>query len=286
MLNVLSASVALLLFAGVAGAVVKPGDQKVRAGDKPGQPAALTEKGDAKSAGSTSSTAPTAAGSPTTVAGKASGTKTTTAKSAPASRTPNPAATWTPPKDGKYTYKTEGEKDAQEVTVKTTDRSGGEVRQSTTGQFGGGGGSGSVETVWNSKGYYWERLSGGDGAASGACDFQPPLHLLAQPLAVGATWSFDSRCTITFGAESVVIHIFGTSRVTKADLVQVGGTVVDVWVIDRDMTTDFTYNGKANTTKAKATESWAPAYGLNVVSVRTDEHGQTSKKSLESLEPK
>lgn len=285
MLNALTASVALLLFAGVAGAVVKPGDEKVRAGDSPGQLADGTDPADSKASGSTSSTAPTTVGAPTTAASKPSGTKTTTGgKSAPATRTPNPATTWTPPKDGKYIYKTEGDEDDQEVTFKTIDRSGGEVRQSTTGQFGGG--SGSIETVWNAKGYYWERLSGGDGTTSGSCDFQPPLQLLAQPMSAGATWSFDSRCVITFGAESVEIRIYGTSKVVKADLVQVGDTVVDVWVVERATTTDFTYNGKVNTTKATATESWAPAFGLNVASTRTDEHGQSSKRTLESLEPK
>lgn len=284
LLNGLVVGIVLLMVAGVAGAVVKPGAEKVRAGDK--SEAAADKSRHTKDGSASSSSAPATTATPTTAApskstAKPGATGTQTTPAGP----PNPASTWTPPKDGTYQYTTEGQDGTQDLTIKTTDRSGGEVRQRTSGSFNQG--SGSLDQVWNNQGFFWERISGGDGTQSGSCDFQPPLRILAQPMAAGTAWNFDSRCTIQFGAQSVVIHISGSAKVIKADRVSVAGTLVDTWLIERTSTNEIIYGGQTKSTNtSKSSEEWAPAYGLDTQSTQTDDKGESHKRSLVSLQPK
>lgn len=289
--NGLVVAVVLLFFAGVAGAVVDPGSQRVKAGDRDeaaqGDTTSTTGPEGSSDAGSSGNgeggDAPAGGSGGTAGGGGSGGAAAPATDGAAASKAPNPSQQWTPPKDGTYKYKVEGEEEHKETVIRTLSNAGGVVRQSLSGV--GSVGSGDVETVWNGQGWTWERINASANGQSSSCAFEPPLQTLPQPVKTGASWSFDSRCTFTYGATTVVVHVQGSGKVTGADRVDVGGTLVDVWVVERQQKVTVSYGGKEYPSEGKSTEKWSPAHGLLVES-RTEggQDGAESRK-LVSLKP-
>lgn len=282
-------AVSLLLVGGIAGAVTTGDDGKnesLRAG------ASTTTTAAAGAAGDGVAGPGDAAGGPATTTGGTGGSPGGGASSGGGTATavPNPSALFTPPKDGTYTYKAEGgDHDGEEMerTVRTTSRANGETRQSITGQFDGN--NGDLGVVWKGNGWTWERISAEGGGQSGDCSFTPPLHYLPQPVATGNTWSYDSTCTFTFGGQPATVRIAGAAKVTGAKVETVGGTAVDVWVIERSGNYDVAFGAMKTSAMSTSTELWAPAYGLDIRSsstVKADGKEQSQTRYLTSLKPK
>lgn len=288
----LVAGIAMLMVAGVAGAAVTPSEQNLKTTDgertasTPDEGASsnfseLTEDSDSAAPATSETSAPAKSAASKPGSGGSSGPAPAAPKPGSA---PAPAAAWTPPRDGVYEYK-QGDEEPQEVTFTTTGKASGEVQQKVSGFGGSSGGGGEFDTSWNSSGWVWQRLSGSGSGQSVSCDFTPPLLFVPQPMAVGVKWTYDSTCTLTFGAESVKLRFQGSGMVSGVERVKVGSTEVDTWVIQREMTTEYSYNNKPNSSKSSSTEHWSPAHGLNVRS-KGSQDGTTYERSLVSLNPK
>lgn len=283
-------AVSLLLVGGIAGAVTTDDDGKNQ-GLTAGASTTTTAAAAAGAEGDGTASSGTAGG-PATTTGGTGGSPGGGASSGGGTATvvPNPSALFTPPKDGTYTYKAEGgEHDGEEMerTVSTTSRANGETRQSVSGQFDGN--SGDLGVVWKGNGWTWERISAEGGGQSGDCSFTPPLYYLPQPVATGNTWSYDSTCTFTFGGQPATVRIAGTAKVTGAKVETVGGTTVDVWVIERSGNYDVAFGAVKRSASSTSTELWAPAYGLDIRSTSTvnaEGKEQSQTRYLTSLKPK
>ena len=284
----LMVAVSLLLVGGLAGAVTTSDNaaDQLEAGGSTTSSTAPTGTEGAGDGGDGHDSAPAAGGGAAT--GSDAGDGADGGGGSNAEAAPNPAATFTPPKDGTYRYSTEsdGEKDENELTVRTTSRASGEIRQSIGGQFDAN--SGDLRVVWKDDGWTWEGISAEGGGQAGDCSFTPPLRYVQQPVAVGNTWSYDSSCKFTFGAESASLRISGTAKVSGVGTAKVDGESVDVWIIDRVGTYEVSFGVKKTSIPSKSTEQWAPAFGLNVRStstVKTEDGEQSQTRVLLSLQP-
>lgn len=71
------------------------------------------------------------------------------------------------------------------------------------------------------------------------CTWSPPFTELGA-LALGSTWSVDSRCDAPVGGIHTAFEIRGSGRVVGRATIDHGGTTVPVWHVERDRTTTIT----------------------------------------------
>ena len=125
------------------------------------------------------------------------------------------------------------------------------------------------------------------------CDWNPDTVEFALPLAAGKTWTVDSRCTAEIEVQpgqkqTLTIHRTGNQSVTGQKRVDVGGTSVNVWVIEGKTTvqTSGAFNSRQ---ESDGTIHMAPEYGLRVYQkevTRGSQGDATVEVKLTSLKPR
>jgi hypothetical protein len=251
-----------------------------------GEGAAGDDTGDAGSG------APPAAGPSGTVQG--SGGEATTGSTQPATAggggddlgAPEDPGPSTPPQAGTYSYTATRQSDGgtsesrdTETTIADTGSDGGERRQSIT--IEGPEGSAVIHVAWRSDGLYVTSMTIGGSD----CDWEPDFRWMAAPLQPGATWSYASSCTATFGATPVKLDRTGEFKVVELVRMRVAGEVVDVWKIEStEETTAAGFGGSREVT----TTYFSPRHGLRVKSTteRTSEQQGQTTTSVEASEIK
>jgi len=205
----------------------------------------------------------------------------------------------TPPRPGRYKYRTkfDGQASAgtfttqvnedEETTIRyepapavngeTRDREKSESSGSSDGfDFSG---NADKERAWRANGMFITAESGG-GSGGGesfnaSCDWEPDIQDLAFPLKQGAIWSWNSTCESKSENFDSKQTWRGEARVTGVKTASVGGREVRVLLIERksERTNDFTVRQDGRETKGKSTfqettqQLYAPSIALTV---RTD----------------
>lgn len=177
-----------------------------------------------------------------------------------------PASAITGPGTYRYRLSTTGEGDqrseTREVTTKVTTlgKVAGETIQEVTVEGADSGRSLVTEVVWRDQGVYVTKFRSGDAE----CRWQPDFLSHRLPLGSGVAWKADSSCKITSGAQSGDLQRIEESRVTGFTRLDVAGTAVDVWVIERHSVTKAGGATGGFTEEAASTEYYSPAHGLAV----------------------
>lgn len=206
-----------------------------------------------------------------------------------------------PPKPGRYPYTstrtTEGQPGSPatsfDVEVTTTSSSaGGEVRQTFTEKRKDA--EPSQRVIWRGDSRLEDAFVVTAGDDRFECDWAPDERVLALPLRTGASWQSNATCSINTGTTVFEVKRADTARVSGTRRVAVGGTEVDVWVVERT-TTDVTTRSRVETNRQDHTieQLWAPAQGLLVREVRrsvektsSETIRRTDERQLQRLTPR
>lgn len=204
----------------------------------------------------------------TTVPGTAApATTAAAAQDLGAAKDPGPT---TPPRQGRYRYRTssEGSADGQGVTTITDQsRSGGVVKQSV--KLEGQNLDSTSDVEWSAAKVLVTKSVFSFGGSTGQCDWTPDYLQAVLPMAAGTKWEAKSSCTVTgFGVPINVQR--STSNVVSGPVRrQVAGEVLDVWVIESTDVITFA----TTTVNSKATTWFSPRHGLIVGSKGKTEGG-------------
>jgi len=96
------------------------------------------------------------------------------------------------------------------------------------------------------------------------CVWQPAFAQYAGGLAIGKTWSFDTRCTGKVAGFDVSVQQRASRKVTGAALVAAPGGPVATWTIADDTTIVVTSPLGVGSVHMVGTQSLAPSLGLPV----------------------
>lgn len=263
--TMMAITAAVLLVIGVASAVVIGGDGDAGLAGR-GAPTVASEKDDTgeaavPSAGS-SSPSPTGGGPSSEVGGDA-GSAPAEAQDGggddPADLRPRRA---TAPQAGTYIYEwsqrgAEEERGTYEVVI--TDGENGDDGHRQFIRRGGEEESNTDEVEWRGDGMHILATTFGAGGQV-ECDWEPDYRSLATPLKAGATWSYETSCTVSAGDSSATIEQTGEFTVVEQTRIDVAGEAVDVWKIKGiEDTVSPSYGQRRNTTAF-----FSPAHGLMV----------------------
>jgi hypothetical protein len=150
-------------------------------------------------------------------------------------------------------------------------------------------GSVRTEVAWNASGYYVRAQT----ISGSLCTWTPPLATILVPLAVGKQWSLTSTCTYRLSSKgNVTLRLTGKVSVIGTARVKVGGTAVDVWVVDSNVDISGTAGSTEFTIDQASSQRIAPAAGIPVFEQRTTTQtlaGRTTslvqRRQLETLQP-
>ena len=142
--------------------------------------------------------------------------------------------------------------------------------------------------AWSSRAARTERteLQLGPGAAAAAsCEWRPVTTEYVFPLRVGQTWATDSTCKASVLGQAITIRQVQQARVTGRGRVDVGGTAVDTWSIERTTTFAVSLPEQAGRDdKSVSTEEFAPTFGW-FIRRHIEGNAQTGDVVLERLSP-
>jgi hypothetical protein len=208
----------------------------------------------------------------------------------------------TPPAPGRYQYKLTSRRETAGIpaesrsgkyalTVKDERGGGQEVRQALV--FNTGASVHERQVSWRATGMsLLAEIRGGQGQAA-TCDWKPDPLELRLPLAAGAAWTAESTCRIEALGAPTILKLVTKRRVTGTETAKVGGTDVEVYVVEG--TVSLTVQAGASFSRQDATtkDLFAPSHGLMVRSSTTattiDPTGrgtdQTDELELVSLKP-
>ena len=289
---------ALLLFVGVIGiAVVGDAEDK---GDIFAGPAAdtstTTDNGGfgaggagGDSSGVTFATPSTASAPATTAKPRTTGTTGAPPATTPATTDPGPAKA---PALGTYKYSMtitddEGTRTSEhDAKVEAGQDSPGVTRRVTTRKDE----SSTLKTTeaWAANGVNQERIhistSSGGQNAEFDCDWQPDVLVYAQPLSVGAKWTVDSSCETTAGGQPVKLREQGERRVTGRATTTVGGTQVNVWIIETSGKLTVTSGASVlRTDEVEAVSHFEPTRGVEVYDKTTTKSAASAAQATPPL---
>jgi len=119
------------------------------------------------------------------------------------------------------------------------------------------------------------------------CVWQPAFAQYAGALAVGRTWSFDTRCAAQIQGFDVTVQQRATRRVTAAAQVAGPSGAVATWTIADDTTLTVTTPIGVATVHTVGTQSLAPSLGLPVrTEARVDSSAPGSAPEQSTLSTK
>ena len=148
--------------------------------------------------------------------------------------------------------------------------------------------------AWRSDGVFMLETKIDSEEVSSSCDWNPDVRMYPAALSAGTTWESDSSCTVTTSLGSFKLRIVTRSKVLRAERATVGGTAVDVWVIDEatEATFEEPRSGHKGTQRATGVSFFAPGHGIDVKSklhVDAVEGGAREaydeERTLQSLKP-
>ncbi len=223
-------------------------------------------------------TAPTAA--PTTTA---AGAGRTTSTAAARSGTPPAPGRLTPPKPGSYDYDATttmasggSRTDRTTTSVESAGTDGGATVQAITIPLDLGGQQAVARNTvtWSGAGAVVSRSVITAPALGGQqldCVWQPAFAQYVGTLAVGSTWSFDTRCAGKIQGFDVTLEQRATRRVTGTATVAGPAGNLATWTIADDTTVVITSPIGATSVRMVGTQQLAPSLGLPVRSQATVE---------------
>lgn len=219
----------------------------------------------------TTSIAPAGEATTTTAGGAVAAATTTTRARSGGSGTPGPLVA---PKPGAYAY----ENTTTSASGTTTDRS------TTTVEAAGTEGATTIQAVtialalgsqqavarntvaWSTAGGAVVRRSliTVSGLGQLDCTWQPAFAQYAGGLAVGAAWSFDTRCAGKVQGIDATIQQRAARKVTGTAQIAAPGGTVPTWTIADDTTIVVTTPFGPTTVRTVGTQQLAPSLGLPV----------------------
>ncbi|HUR78705.1 MAG TPA: hypothetical protein VMZ22_12220 [Acidimicrobiales bacterium] len=222
---------------------------------------------------------------------KPGSTGPTAACPAPPPATANPGP-HQPPAVGTYTYAScSDSEDTEEQAVSAGASSGGVTRRNVSDNT-----SGFPQTAtlaFGPSGVLLESLSVSAPQGKLNCDFQPDVVNYPPSISVGSQWTADSSCDLKQEGNPATIGkitIKGSGKVSGKVVVSVGGTSVNAWVVEGDITLTFDVTGfGSGTTHVKSKDYYDPAHGVDVYrhAESTSQEGtETFEQRLVSLTPK
>jgi hypothetical protein len=288
----LAGATGLLLLGGIAGAAtVDPDEEKAEVPEAvgstdtsvaapeapPGETVAPAPVPGAPPDVGASTTATTAAATATTAA---AGRTTTSARSAGGPAAPGALVA---PKVGGYAYEAtttsasgQPQTNRTTTTVESVGTEGSNTIQTVTIPLDLGGQQATARNTvaWGSSGAVVRRSvisASALGAQQIDCAWQPPFAQYAGGLAVGKTWTYDTRCTGKLGALDVTVEQRATRKVTAAATVTGPAGAVATWTIADDTTVVVTTPFGATSVRTFGTQQLAPSLGVPVRSEMTVE---------------
>jgi hypothetical protein len=147
------------------------------------------------------------------------------------------------------------------------------------------------EVSWRSNGLYLLSQTFTVAGGSYNCAWSPSIRELIRPLAAGSRWAFQSSCVVTIFGRAINLKLTGSADVSGTERLQVGSSVVDVWVIDS--TIDVNGSGAYTFSLHQVSKHrFAPRQGLEVVesstNTMTSAQGTSTtmeQRQLRSLQP-
>lgn len=121
------------------------------------------------------------------------------------------------------------------------------------------------------------------------CGWTPPIVLFLLPLAVGKTWSYDSKCSATVSGAQATVQKKGDNKVIGKSLDTIGNVAVRTWVIEEHTITSVSHPFFNTTRDAVVTRHWAPDYGLITFEKevgKTNGQDYTTERTLQNVKPR
>jgi hypothetical protein len=192
-----------------------------------------------------------------------------------------------PPAVGTYTFVScTDAKDQTEVKITAGQSANGVTRRDVTQESGGI--TQTATEAWGPNGVFQEVLTIKTGFADIKCDWNPDVLLFPAQLSVGKTWTADSTCTVPNPqdpSKPITLHLTADAKISGRVSPNVGGTVVNAWVVDAHIKLS-TPNGDVDLTEH---DHFDPAHGVSVYRHSESHSSQgsvTRIDRLKSLTPK
>jgi hypothetical protein len=187
-----------------------------------------------------------------------------------------------PPAPGTYAYTMTNDSGSQNVNVAVSSLQG--TTDTLTWHSSSGSQSGQLDETlsWPGSAVFITQILYQAGPVNYTCALSPPVEVGPSPLAVGASWSSDSTCSVAGGT----LHWTEQDHVTGTDTVQVGGVSVPTDLIAVSRTVAFTGGTNSFTSTTSASDWFAPSLGLVVrdQSSTTTSSGGKSKTGTSTLQ--
>ena len=103
-------------------------------------------------------------------------------------------------------------------------------------------------------------MGAGASGAGYSCEWHPAVLQFVFPMRPGQTWHSDSQCTVTANGTANTGRETVDASVQRADVVQIDGHAVGVWVIQRHQVITFTSASGSYRSDTQQTEWYAPPW--------------------------